>query len=795
MGLTSLIARRALPWAAAIACALGAAPAPLPGQQPGAPQAARQAVGAVRGTVLDAEQGTPVVRATVSLAGTARGVMTDDDGRFLFDGLPAGSVTLRIRALGYRAIDQQVIVPGGGVAELAVRLEAVPQRLSTVRTRVRAAEREQFEQAPDVGSFSIRGSTLASVPSIGEPDVLRTVQLLPGVLARSDYTAGYNVRGGESDQNLVLLDGIPVYNPFHFGGLFGTFLDETVSDVNLLTGGFPASYGGRLSSVLDVTTADESRQGVHGQGAVSLLASSLSLGGALPDAKTNWGIAGRRTYADALISVVTDRVFPYHFQDGQLRARRQLGNDGSLTFTGYAGQDALDGNFSQFDEEGESGGGDFLFNWGNQLAGVTWQQPLRDKPAIPLGGTAAISLGDSALLVQQASVSRFGTELDLGRGSLRFTNSIRELRLAGSLAWFGSRHARRAGYEYSQHSVRYNIRSSQAGAALFGLSQQPSAISLYFDDTWRANDRFLMRLGLRGETVTGRNWYGISPRLAAKFFLNRDLALTLSGGQFTQWVHAVRNEDVPVRIFDFWVASDRFVDVSAAQHAVIGLEQWFGDSRFVRVEGYGKRYERVTEPNDADDPGRRGDEFNLVHGTSYGVDVLVRQLEGERLSGWVAYSWGVSSRERDGSRYFPAQDRRHNLNAVLSYRAGRNYLLGGRFGFGTGTPYTDIVGQIVRRTYDGGQNQWDTGITNRPLEPVGGTRNGSRYPSYQRLDLSVTRRFERGRTVISPYLQVVNTYNYQNVFIYTHDYTANPPTKESISQFPILPSLGVTVDF
>jgi hypothetical protein len=343
--------------------------------------------------------------------------------------------------------------------------------------------------------------------------------------------------------------------------------------------------------------------------------------------------------------------------------------------------------------------------------------------------------------------------------------------------------------------VRYDARSSEVGANLLSLSQRPSAVSLYYDDTWRASDRFILRVGARGETVSGTGWYGVSPRVSAKFFVNPDLAITASGGQFAQWMHAVRNEDIPIRIFDFWVGSDQYVDVSVAQHAVLGAERWFGDSRFVRVEAYHKWYERVTEPDTADDFSVRGDEFNLIDGTSYGFDVLVRQLESRKLSGWLAYSYAVARRHDAARRFWPAQDRRHNVNLVLAYRPGRKYVLGGRFGFGTGTPYTAIESQIVRRTYNGAPNTWDTGVTSRPLEPVGGARNGARYPSFQRLDLSVTRRFERGRVTIAPYLQLVNAYNARNVFVYTFDYTANPPTRKSISQFPIIPSVGVTVDW
>jgi len=175
--------------------------------------------------------------------------------------------------------------------------------------------------------------------------------------------------------------------------------------------------------------------------------------------------------------------------------------------------------------------------------------------------------------------------------------------------------------------------------------------------------------------------------------------------------------------------------------------------------------------------------------------VLLRQLERGPLSGWVAYTYGVSSRQRGALTYFPAQDRRHNVNVVASYDVGARTTLGARFGFGTGLPFTDIVGQIVRRTYDPGNNVWTLYNGVQPFEAVGGDRNASRYPTFQRLDLMLTRRYTRGRTSIAPYLQVVNAYNRKNVFIYTFDYTNNPPERQATSQFPFLPSLGVTVEW
>ena len=231
-------------------------PAGLRAQQPA------QGEGVVRGTVLAERTGDPIAGATVSLVLGRATARTNDSGRFVLR-IPAGSHSLRVVAAGYEPALRPITISAGDTTAIVIVVTPIPQKLEVVTTTARPIERETFEQLPQVGNFTVKASTLRAAPTLAEPDVLRAVTLMPGMVVRSDFTAGYNVRGGESDQNLILLDGIPVYNPFHLGGLFGTFIDETIQDVNLQTGGFASPYGGRLSSLLDVTTASEARRGIH----------------------------------------------------------------------------------------------------------------------------------------------------------------------------------------------------------------------------------------------------------------------------------------------------------------------------------------------------------------------------------------------------------------------------------------------------------------------------------------------------------------------------------------------------
>ncbi len=736
----------------------------------------------LRGRITDGTTAAPIIPAAVTIAGTRLGTVTDADGRFVLERLTPGAVTVRVARIGYTTMTRSVLLRGGVTDTLDISLAPATTSLTAVRIDARTTEREQFTLSPNPGLFAVRGETLKRVPVIGEPDVLRVVQLMPGVVATNDFNAGYNVRGGESDQNLVLLDGYPIYNPFHLAGLFGTFIDETVGEFELMPGGFPARYGSRLSSVLSVRPKAEERSGVHGAVSASVLASTLSLGGTVRG-RTSWNVAGRRTYADRFVDLISDRSLPYWFSDVQAHVRHQLANGGTLSLTAYTGEDVLAGLLDGLGDSTQAGGGDLRFDWGNTLVGAAWEQPVQHK----LGG-------DSARVMQRLSSTGFGTGLNLGNGSLTLSNTLRETRAWGEATRWRGRHETLLGYEWSTYRVRYDADAPSAGDdQLFSLRQNPSAGVLYVDHTVRGRT-ITARAGVRAETVTGTGWTGFSPRLSLKWFATEDLAFTLAGGRTTQWTPALRNEQAPVRIFDFWLTSDRETPVAQAWQTIGGVERWFGGSRFVRVETYLKRYGRLPVSNLFNDPAVRGDEFIVTTGTSYGVDVLLRQLESGRLSGWLAYSYGVSARNGPDGRFAPVQDRRHNLNVVTSFRPAGDWSYGVRLGVGTGTPYTDVVGQIVRRRYDPVTNTFSPNNREVTLEPIGGVRNGARYPLFQRLDISVTRT-STGRRTWAPYLSLINAYNASNVFTYVFSYTDNPPTRTTISQFPLIPTAGLKVSW
>ena len=743
-------------------------------------------------TTADSGASRAGVSAAVTIVGTSLIATTDTAGRFLIEGVLPGSQVVRVALAGYRVAERAIVVNVRDTTWVDLTLPPDAHRLAPVHTVAHSADAESFAAKPNVATITMTAAAIAGVPSVGEPDVVRVVQLLPGVVARNDFNTGLNVRGGEADQNLILLDGYPIYNPFHLGGLFSTFMDATVGSLELMTGAFPARYGGRLSSVLDVRSAEESRPGTHGSADISALGATGRLAGALGDGRGSWSVAGRRTYADAVTSVFTNNIFPYRFHDLHAHASYLLPGDIRLTVTAYEGRDVLDANLAEFrsDSGSRAGAGQWAFNWGNRLLGATIARDLGPEARIPLLG---LRLGESTTVEQRVSLSGFSTLLDLGGGALSQRSSISDMSVSGSVVARRTADDRSIGYELNTQRIRYASGSAQTGTSDFDLAQHPAAAAVWIADLWRLSPRWIVEGGLRGEALRARRWAALSPRASVKYFVTPELALTAGAGRVTQGQHSLAG-DGPLRYFEIWVASDSFIPVATAWHWVAGAEKRLGAVGTVRLEGYFKRYDRVLEVNGSEDPGIRGDEFLTDRGTSYGLDLLARAQPVTGLGGWLSYTYGVASRSRDGFRWAPGHDRRHDLNVIATWRLAR-YRFGARFGYATGSPYTPIVGQIVRRTYDPSTDHWGTGDPQRPLESLGGARNGARYPPTHRLDLDAAREFKVRGATVAPYVSVLNTFNSRNVFVYLYHYSTDPPTRRAISQFPVLPSLGVRVAF
>ena len=724
----------------------------------------------IRGRVLEERDSTVVPQMLVEIVGTRLQAQTDSTGGFVLRGAPSRDVLITARGPAFRP--DTVFLPADRdtvtlyLPRLVLQLAPVEVRGEKIESRVR------FEQMAQPSVISISGEEMrTAVPMLFEPDVIRTVQLLPGTVAKNDYSIGYNVRGGESDQNLVLLDGVTVFNPSHLGGLFSTFDADAIGQTDFLTGGFPAGYSGRLSSVLDIGVRPGDANGVHGSTQVSLLSSKLLMEGPLPG-RASWLGSLRRTYLDAVVSAFTKEVLPYYFTDGLAKLHLPTGPDAFVSLTAYRGRDALD--FPLVDSAESRDRVDLVFNWGNALLGVVARQPL-----------------GSTVVEARGAVSDFSSTLGLLPDLVRFDNGARLWSGAVSVEpRLGERHTTRFGLGVERYTMRYDLSSPTLNTTVFTARYAPTVWSAYADEQWTPREWLRLRPGLRLEHVPQARFTGVSPRIAYKAFLTPDLALTGSAGRYFQPVHSIRDQELPITIYEFWIGADQYIPVARSDHLVLGLEGWLDPTVQFTVEGYRKTFDNLVTPNRAQDVRRQGDEYVPATGTAWGVDALLRRHLGA-VTGWIAYSFTKATREAEGVTYPPAHDRRHTLNVVLQAPGPLGADLSLRWGYGSALPYTGFLGQWDHRFYDATSHQF----TDRLEEVIPGPINGERYPPYSRLDLGLRWSFRKLGATWQPYLQAVNLYNRRNVFFYFFDYGDAPPTRTGVSQLPVLPTFGLEVRF
>jgi len=753
------------------------------------PASVAQETRTVEGTVRSAADASPLAGVRVLVVETGSRTDTDADGRFTLTQVPTVTVRLVFERLGV-VTDTVAVEPG--VRSITVRLQSQAVLVSPLVTEGALPARERFETLAQTSTVSLDPIDITNTPTLAEPDVARVAQLLPGTVAKNDYSVGINVRGGESDQNLIRLDGITVFNPFHLGGLFSTFDASAVDRVDLITGGFPAGYGGRLSSVLDVGLRRGDRTRLRVNGGVSLLASRLLFEGPIGHTGATFMIGGRRTYADLIARAFSQNAFGYYFGDGVAKLTVPTGH-GRISATGYWGRDALDLPWVQ-PEPGRDGV-DLLFTWGNRLAGITWSQPL-----------------GAVEWVSHLDVSEFHTRFGLVPDQLDARNAVRHLTASTELGFrvAGVNDVRigagveddRISYDFSNadfnlelpdgvtingHRVPYDFGSAVLSTQELDLSYRPRTWFAYLDDQWRPFSGVLLRPGVRVEYVGGgAEFTGVSPRASAKVFVTGNVALTGSVGRYYQALHSIRDQEIPINLFDFWIGADSATPVARSDHLVLGVERWFGRDVSLNVEGYSKTFDDIPIRNLEDDPRVRGDEFKIANGSAWGFDVLLRRHVG-KIRGWIAYSYVKTTRTADGVTFPPAHDRRHTVNVVVEAPGPFGGALSVHWGYGSGLPYTGIVGEWEHREYNAELNLFELVRE----EVVSTTMNGERFPYYSRLDASLRWRVEWAGGLWQPYLNVVNLYNRQNVFAYQFDYASVPATRSGWTQLPLLPTVGV----
>jgi len=749
--------------AATILLILGAGAAP-----------ARAPAATLLGTITDADQGFPVGLALVHLSGqTAAGerldrtAEADPEGLFRLDGLPAGAYLLEVDYPGYATARLEVTLAAG--ERRAVDIAVVSTAVQVDELVVTAAPVDE-DALIQTGFVSLDAAALDAIPGIVEADPLRALQALPGVSAASDVSSGLYIRGGGPDQTLVLMDGMPVYNPTHAFGLFSTFNNDAVDAVDLFKGAYPAAYGGRLGAVLDVGMRQAETRRVRGELGVSLIAARGLVEGRLGDDR--WLVAGRRTYLEPILSAIRTEENPipsYYFYDlNASYGTRRLG--GETTVTAYHGRDDV---FVDADDDTRI---DLV--WGNTVVGLRHDRPL----GATLDGTLQL----------YTSSYQSETRAEFLATPVTAANDLHDLTVRGQLDWRpGGGHTLSLGAGSSWYDVSYRQQ--------FNLDQQidygatPRESFAFLEDRWTFGRGTTVRGGLRLRHIDDGDRVLLEPRLAVSHPLDPAWRVKLGLGRYHQYLQLVTTEGFTAG--DFYLPIDETADVGRSWQVVAGVEWTPSPADLVSVEIYDTGLDDLVVFDDrapVDQAGFTAEEIFVTGGSGWarGVEVLLRRDLGQ-VTGWVGYTLGWTRRsfaELNGGREFPPKyDRRHDVNILTSWRTG-DWTLGASFRYGTGQAFTPAAARYQLR--DPG-----SGRTDEIGQILPAARNSGRLLPYHRLDLSARRPIRLLGRPAELVIEIFNVYSRRNEWFVQYE-DEGPVTEATVVQMlPLIPSVGVNLEF
>ncbi len=694
------------------------------------------------GFVTDADNGETLTRAVVAVQGLQLATVSNTSGYYAVVQVPAGTHIVSASHTGYQT--QWDTLHFGTDEAVQLDLALVPKP---------TAMGEQVSM--ETGHISLRPQPVQQLPALGEADLLRGLQLLPGVQAVADISSGLYVRGGGPDQTAILLDQTPLYNPSHLFGLFSTFNPDAIKKVDLYKGAYPAPYGRTLGAVLDVSNREGNRKRTSGRGGMSLISGRLLTEG--PVGQGSWMLAGRRTYLDGVFSALRARgediPLNYYFYDlnGNINQRR---GDDTYAAGAYWGQDDLR---IELEDDEES----FVdMRWGNRALTASWTRAF--SPALFGHLMAAGSEYESIVAL------RF---LD---APVRIANSIRDLSLKGDVDYFANRHHTLSlgllATLFEFHFVRSFNKRTQ-----LDLRQEPVLLEGYVQDEWRPRPTTRVQLGGRGTYFsTGDRWH-FTPRLSLSQALSGKIRVKAGGGVYRQHLQLITTEAFSGG--DFWVPLDDTVEPGRSYQAVTGVE-WTPSPRYqLAVDAYYTDLANLvtvdTElPDDSEATHSEAVFKSGGTGWARGVEVFLQRRTGA-LTGWIGYALGWTRRTfpelNDGRPFPPKHDRRHDLSFVASYGVGA-WRLGANLAYATGQAFTPV--------------------SESPTQ-----RNSARLQPYHRLDVSASLSFGLWGTNSEFYVQIFNVYSRRNEWFVQLDSVDPEVDPRKIKQLPIIPTLGFNFSF
>ena len=741
----------------------------------------------VKGFVYDKETGEPAIFINVYIEGTTMGASTDLNGYFVVNKIPAGRYQLVVSALGYDTIRESIVIKPNLLINKTFFVKEAAIKLKTVYV---SAERQSLKTDTKISVIKVTPKQIAQIPSIGgQADLAQYLQILPGVVFTGDQGGQLYIRGGSPIQNKVLLDGMVIYNPFHSIGLFSVFETDILQNADIYTGGFGAEYGGRISSIMDITTRDGNKKRISGKVAASTFGAGVLIEGPIKPQKELGGgsssfiFTAKTSYLDKtsenIYSYVDEEGLPFSYNDLYGKLSVNWGSGSKVNLFGFSFNDQV-------------------LNY-KSLANFQWNN---------FGGGANILVipsSSSVLIDAHTSYSNYSIQLIEEQTNAR-ESSINDFNMGVNFTYFMGVNELRYGLDILAFTTDYSFVND--ANRVVRDRQNTTELGAYVKYKWTSGN-WIIEPSFRLQLYPSLSAVSPEPRLALKYKATDRLRFKVAGGMYTQNLIAATSDRDVVNLFYGFLAGPESVPKSfegreindklqKAQHAILGLEFDFSNRLTLNVEGYYKNFSQLTNLNKnkvynsetQDVPDELKLDFIIEKGNAKGVDFSLK-YDYDRLFVWAVYSLGYVERTDPLISYNPHFDRRHNINFLTSMKLGGAYdwEVSIRYNFGSGFPFTPLGGNYEQIGFDGGINE-DYTITNGDMSFVYGDYNSRRLPNYHRVDASLKKTFELGDyTSLEANFSITNILNRENLFY------VNISKHEIVNQLPIMPSLGLTFRF
>ncbi len=745
----------------------------------------------ISGYIEDAKSKERLIGVNVFIPGTTYGTTTNTYGFYSLT-IPAEDQIMQVSFIGYKTQRDSIKYQGKNIR----RDYRISENVEQLQEVVITAEELPAEQA-QMSTINLAPQDIKNIPAfLGEVDIIRSLQLLPGVQSGSEGTTGFYVRGGSPDQNLILLDGVPVYNASHLFGFFSVFNADAIKNVKLTKGGFPARFGGRLSSVLEIDMKEGNMKEFHGAGSLGLIAGKLTLEGPIVKDRTSFIVSGRRTYYDLIIRpfLPADVDAGYYFGDFNAKINHIFSRKDRIYLSYYGGNDRF------FNNE-DYGGDDVLtssLEWGNNTGSLRWNRLYSDKLFSNLTATF------TEYEFRVGSEETFQGE----ESKQDYFSRIRDYGLRIDYEYiYNTHHNFRYGASYTYHIFRpgvFQFNGQQENSivdSVFNLSDPIYSHDMYayIEDDWNINEKWRANYGLHYSAyhVDGQFYNALQPRASVRYLLNENWSVKGSYASMTQYIHLLSNTGIGLPT-DLWVSSTANVKPSNSQQLAFGTTRHFlGNSWEISGEVYYKWMDNLIEYQEGASFFTSSDWQNVVEtdglGRAYGLELLLRKNKG-RTTGWVGYTLAWTNRQFENlneGREFPYRyDRRNDISLVLNHKFSEKLDVGLTWVYGTGIAFTAPLAQYA--IGGGTQNIFGNNIVTRYSD-----RNAFRFPSYHRLDLGINfhKKTRWGKRTWN--FSIYNAYNRRNPFflyIYENLITEEKEVRQ-VSLFPLIPAFSYIFKF